>query len=480
MNLKALLPRSLFFQLALLLILAFSALHLASYATMAFFSERYLIQNTLTNHNTTIALCLSLLDPHSEKKVQREEIIKSLSSLPGLTVKIAPTAPPFQQGQGKLSLFLYEHLITLLRNLSTIPDAPLNLRTQVEILTSPAVEGQNTSLWRRLRNTVEAARPFQANIALQMTNGQWLTINYQGQTCRNPQSVPQLGLTLEALILACIVLFFIHRVMRPLRDLANAADAFGATMEPVSPVPLDGPAEVRRAAQAFNLMQRRILSGMEENARVFAALSHDLRTPLTRLRLRLEGVTPDELREKMLDDIRSLSSIVEDSTALMQISLRSPRQEYKSLTLPVRTDMQAFLEAIVEDRRDMGAEVTLESSLTCFALIHPVPLRRCLDNLLDNALRYGKNVRVIAYQSTQPQRLHIDVLDNGPGLPNDCLEKVFEPFFRMEGSRSRETGGSGLGLSIARSMVQLHGGIVTLHNAPSGGLCARVTLPLTV
>lgn len=480
MNMKALLARSLFFQLALVLALTFSALHLASCATMFFFSERYIIQNTLVSHNTTIALCLRLLDPHSEKISQREEIIKGLSSLPGLTVNVAHTSPPFLQGQGKLSLFLYEHLTTLLRNLSAMPDAPLNLRTQVEVLNDPENTGQDKSLWQRLRDTVEAARPFQANIALQMSNGQWLTINYQGQTCRNPQNIPQLGLTLEALILACVVLFFIHRVMRPLRDLARAADDFGATMVPVSPVPLDGPAEVRRAAQAFNLMQRRIVNGMEENARVFAALSHDLRTPLTRLRLRLEGVTPDDLREKMLEDIRSLSSIVEDSTALMQISLRSPTQEHKALTQPVRTDMQAFLEAIVEDRRDMGAEVTLESSLTCFALIHPVPLRRCLDNLLDNALRYGKEVRVCAYQSTHPKRLHIDVLDNGPGLPDDCLEKVFEPFFRMEGSRSRETGGSGLGLSIARSMVQLHGGTVTLHNAPGGGLCASVTLPLTV
>lgn len=479
MNVRALLPRSLFVQLALLMVLSLSVLHLAAYVTMAFFAERYNIQNTLAGHNTTIAMCMRLLDPYSEKKTQRQLIAQSLSALPDLSINITRTAPPFQQSQDHLSLFLYEHLMTLLRDLATMPDAPHILRTQVELL-NPDEEGPEKSLWQRLHDAVDTSRPFQAHIALQMINGEWLTINYQGKASNDQQNVPQLGLTLQTLLLACAVLFFIHRVMRPLRDLASAADAFGATMEPVAPVPLDGPAEVQRAAQAFNLMQQRILNGMEENARVFAALSHDLRTPLTRLRLRLEGVTPDELREKMLDDIRSLSSIVEDSTALMQVSRRTPSQDNTSTASPVRTDMQAFLEAIVEDRRDMGAEVNLESSLTCFAFIHPVPLRRCLDNLLDNALRYGKEVRVCAYQSTHPKRLHIDVLDNGPGLPEDCLEKVFEPFFRMEGSRSRETGGSGLGLSIARSMLQLHGGTVTLHNLASGGLCARIILPLSV
>lgn len=481
MSFRRLIPHSLFFQLALLLVLAFSTLHLVSYVTMVVFAERYVIQNALASHNTAIALCLRLLDPSSHKTEQHALMIKSLSSLPDLNVSFSHEPPPFLQGEDKLSLFLQDNLQTLLRGLSSMPNNALRLRTEVSIARSSFDnDAPPPGLWQRIYDALKSTRTFQARIAMLLPDGDWLTLSYAGTARRTLHNVPQAGLALEALLLVGIVLFFMHRVMRPLRDLVQAADTFGTTLEPVSPVPLQGPAEIQRAAQAFNLMQQRIASGLEENARVFAALSHDLRTPLTRLRLRLEGVTPDELREKMLEDIRSLSSIVENSTALMQLPQRNAARAAMSLAPPVRTDIQAFLEAIVEDRRDMGAEVTLESTLVCFALVHPVPLRRCLDNLLDNALRYGKDVRVRAWQTVSPNMLHIEVLDNGPGLPEDCLDKVFEPFFRMEGSRSRQTGGSGLGLSIARSMLQLHGGTVNLRNRPEGGLCATILLPLTV
>ena len=477
MNISALTPRSLFFQLALLLVLAFSMLHFLTYVTISVFTERHIIRNVLANHNAAIALCLRLLEP--ERQSHRDALIKSLSQLPDLTVHFDDQGPPFAQGKDRLSVFLRDHLQEMLRGAAALPTAADSLRTHVELL-APDSEGGGQPSWvDRITDRLgeSLTHNFQARIALQLADGTWVDMGYVGYARGASQTVPLFVLTLESLFLACLVLFFIHRVVRPLRGLAHAADEFGATMHLAAPLPLEGPREVQRAAQAFNLMQQRIHHSMEERGRIFAALSHDLRTPLTRMRLRLERVAPEELREKLLEDILSITSIVEDSTALMQAPLRPQAEGVQ----PKPTDMQAFLEALVEDRRDMGAEVVLDSEVRCSARIYPVPLRRCLDNLLDNALRYGRAVHVRARVEEGGRQLVLEVLDNGPGLPEDHLEKVFEPFFRMEASRSRDTGGSGLGLAIARSMLRGQGGNVSLSNRPAkdgGGLCARVVLPL--
>ena len=483
MSWRALLPRSLFFQLALLLVIAFSLLHCLTYVTISFFTERHVIQNVLANHNAAIALCLRMLEPDPEG--HRATLIKSLSRLPDLSLHFEEQGPPFTQGRDRLSLFLRDHLRDMLKDLTVLPDAEVSLRTHVELLAPDTNSDQPASALTRLRERLEesldATNNFQARIALQLGDGTWVDMSYTGHTQASPQAGPLFVLTMESLLLACLVLFFIHRVVRPLRSLAQAADKFGTTMNMTAPVPLDGPGEVQRAALAFNRMQERIHNNMEEKARIFAALSHDLRTPLTRMRLRLEGVTPEELREKLLEDIRGITSIVEDSTALMKAPLRPAGNEGTLSGQPVPTDIQAFLEALVEDRRDMGAQVTLHSTVTCSAPIYPAALRRSLDNLLDNALRYGKDVSLHAWveqPAPQQRQLRIDINDNGPGLPEEDLEKVFEPFFRMEGSRSRNTGGSGLGLPIARSMLRAHEGSVSLHNRPEGGLRASVRIPL--
>ena len=208
---------------------------------------------------------------------------------------------------------------------------------------------------------------------------------------------------------------------------------------------------------------------------MFAALSHDLRTPLTRMRLRLESAPGGEFKQKMLEDVHSLHSIVEMGTAMTLCE--------RHVENPTRTDIQAFLEAIVEDRREMGQNVlmTAEPDTALSALIFPVALRRCLDNLLDNALRYGQEAVLAASVLRRPGEklvLRIDIDDKGPGIDPALLEKVFEPFFRVEGSRNRHTGGHGLGLSIAQGMAGMHRGTLNLSNLPQGGLRARLELPL--
>jgi protein-histidine pros-kinase len=221
-------------------------------------------------------------------------------------------------------------------------------------------------------------------------------------------------------------------------------------------------------------MRERIFGVMEERERIFAALSHDLRTPLTRMRLRVESVEQEKIREKLLEDIHSLQSIVEMGIAFIQSE--------RHAEILVRTDMQAFLEAIVEDRRSMGEDVSLlGKELKLSALIFPVALRRCLENLLDNAVRYGRKAAVSALvcdEGTKMPVLRVDIDDHGPGMKESMLETVFEPFFRIDASRNRHTGGHGLGLSIARSMARLHNAALYLRNRPEGGLRARLELPL--
>ena len=224
---------------------------------------------------------------------------------------------------------------------------------------------------------------------------------------------------------------------------------------------------MREAARAFNKMQERIRAGVGQHERILAAVAHDLRTPLTRIRLRVESMDPaSPLRAKLLGDIDILGGIMANSAELTRGSARDEAA--------VRMDMNALLDSLVSDRQDMGQDVSLEGSCARPWTVRPNSFRRCLSNLLDNALRYSGSVRIQLRE--KDDILQVDVLDDGPGIPPDMLEQVFEPFFRLDEARSPHTGGSGLGLSIARSMACRNGGELSLHNRPEGGLCARLCL----
>ena len=244
-----------------------------------------------------------------------------------------------------------------------------------------------------------------------------------------------------------LILVVVHRVVRPLRVLSGKAESFGRNLY-TAPLPEDGPTEVREAARAFNKMQERIRAGVGQHERILAAVAHDLRTPLTRIRLRVESMDPaSPLRAKLLGDIDILGGIMANSAELTRGSARDEAA--------VRMDMNALLDSLVSDRQDMGQDVSLEGSCARPWTVRPNSFRRCLSNLLDNALRYSGSVRIQLRE--KDDILQIDVLDDGPGIPPDMLEQVFEPFFRLDEARSPHTGGSGLGLSIARSMAATAG-----------------------
>jgi signal transduction histidine kinase len=252
---------------------------------------------------------------------------------------------------------------------------------------------------------------------------------------------------------------------RPLSRMAEAARALG---EDPGRAPMDvrGPTEVAQAAAAFNQMQQRIAEHVSERTRILAAISHDLQTPLTRLRLRAELVDDEVLRARVQSDLDAMQGLVKEGLAYARsLDERSPPQ-------PI--ELGPLLQALAEDARDMGWTVRVPADAAGRVIGTPSALRRALWNLIENGVKFGREVDVSL--SCDAARCEIRIRDHGPGLPADELDKVFEPFYRTESSRSRETGGSGLGLAITRNLLRAQGGEACLCNHPDGGLEAVVTL----
>jgi signal transduction histidine kinase len=257
--------------------------------------------------------------------------------------------------------------------------------------------------------------------------------------------------------------------MRPLKQLAQAAEELGNDIDR-PPLVQQGTTEIRQATAAFNAMQARIRQNIQQRTQMLAAITHDLQTPLTRLRLRLEKVADAELRDKLIGDLSATQAMVREGLDLARsIDSSEPLQAL---------DLDSLLDSVCTDAADAGQNVTLQGTCGMSVMARPTALRRCLINLTDNAVKYGHAAHVSV------QREHVDghtcarirIRDRGPGIPLDQLDKVFEPFHRIETSRSRETGGTGLGLTIARNIAEQHGGSVALINHPQGGLEVILTL----
>lgn len=252
---------------------------------------------------------------------------------------------------------------------------------------------------------------------------------------------------------------------RPLRQLSAAADALGQRPDR-APIPESGPSEVKHAAAAFNRMQKRVNEHVRDRTRILAAITHDLLTPITRLRLRAEQVDDDELRTRIQSDLDAMQ-------ALAREGLDYARSQDTPLTLkPV--DAAALLDSLCADAQDMGWKVSRSDQTTANCLADVMSLRRVLWNLIENGVKFGGQVEISLH--TLPSSIEISIRDHGPGLPESELDKVFEPFYRSEHSRNRETGGTGLGLAIAHNLLKAQGGTIQLKNAHDGGLLAQVTL----
>lgn len=264
-----------------------------------------------------------------------------------------------------------------------------------------------------------------------------------------------------------IVLYAMTRtITRPLADLATAADAVGRGTA-IQPLRERGARELKRATRAFNAMQERLNRYLDSRTRVLAAMSHDLRTPLTRLRLRVESIDDEALRARCVEDLDEMARMVRGALSVFR-GLNDDEP-------PVPIDIDALMLELQRQFAEVNASVAIEGRATAAFQGKLLALKRCLGNLVNNALQYGEHATIAITDSAA--ELTIRVLDDGPGIPDAELERVFEPFYRLESSRNRETGGTGLGLSIARDVAQAHSGSLTLANRSGGGLEAKLVLP---
>jgi len=327
-------------------------------------------------------------------------------------------------------------------------------------------DGPPPARWwaERLQNSSFA--PAALRLSAQLSDGSWLNIATQLQ--RPGFQVPPfiLGTTmLSFLLIVGAVWLGIRRITGPLRRLASAADAFDIDSPPPA-LPQKGPEEVRALSEALARMHARVADMVAQRTTMLTALGHDLRSPLTALRVRAEMVEDDETRERMIAILGEMQEMVETTLAFARgISADQPSED---------VDLAGLVDDVA---RTLAQPVAIAAGEPVIVRVRVVPMRRALRNLIENAQKYGSSVSIALHAFPDRAEIHID--DNGPGIPPEQMEHVFEPFTRLEASRSRDTGGIGLGLPIARAILRAHGGEVTLHPGPSGrGTRALVTLPL--
>jgi len=304
---------------------------------------------------------------------------------------------------------------------------------------------------------------FQAH--LNLADGAPLTIDVTPATVPVARWLPVVLLIQLAVLLLCTWLA-VRLAIGPLTRLAQAVD----NLDPDQPgVQLDesGPREVRYAAVAFNALQARIAAHLKERMQLLAAISHDLQTPITRMKLRVEVMDEGVEKDKFGSDLDEMEHLVREGVAYA-------RSMDSSTEATCRVNLDAFLDSLVFDYQDSGAQVERHGSSGTLLETRPHALRRVLVNLVDNALKFAGAAELQV--SREGSTTIIRVLDNGPGIPGDELDEVLKPFYRVEGSRNRSTGGTGLGLAIAHQLIQAMGGRLTLSNREQGGLCAQIEL----
>lgn len=332
----------------------------------------------------------------------------------------------------------------------------------------PPMSGASPAMLRMHREmTGGPMSTLELKLSIGLPNGDWL--NMVSRFHEPPYQVVGSEIAtfvVTAALLAMVLWLALSRVVGPLQGLARAADRLGRG-EDTEPLRPEGPEEMRRVAAAFNQMQERLHRFVTERTRLLGAVGHDLRSPLTALRVRAEMVDDDETRERMIATITEMQEMVEATLAFAR---------GMATTEPVENvHLRDLLGSLGDELRDVGAAVTLGPVADVSLRLRRNGMRRALRNLIENALRYGTRATVSAHEDTGGVAITIE--DEGPGIHAENLERVFDPFVRLETSRSRETGGIGLGLSIARTIVLAHGGQIVLENRPEGGLRAIVRLP---
>lgn len=453
-------PRSLAGQLSVLLI---AAVLVAQVVTLGFFAESRRSAIDAAAREQVLGRIATLANLIEETPAgQRDRILGALSTsrlsysvTPEALVKGAATAWPDGEVHDKLNeIFGADREVRAAFADSDRDDDDHH----------PMLHGNGFGAGNRQR-----LKPWPPTLALsvRLSDGNWLnseTLLPRPQLWAWPVVMSTF---LTVIAISLVMALSVRRITKPLRELAQASDRLGRG-EGVPDLPERGPEEIVRANRAFNAMQSRVSRFVADRTRMVAAISHDLRTPLTSLRLRAEFIDDDETRERMVATIDEMARMAEATLAFARDDANAEESR--------NTDLMALVEAVSADFSDLGHDVTVEGTDHLYLSVRQVSLRRALRNLVENAVRYGVRARIRLERSATGVTIAVD--DDGPGIPEDKMEEVFAPFTRLETSRNLETGGVGLGLATARSVVRAHGGELTLANRPGGGLTAAIHLPV--
>ena len=353
------------------------------------------------------------------------------------------------------------------------PDAPksdpaevLELRVNTLLVPMPAADRPKQILWW-------GGTSFgKIYAAMHLPNGPWLNITvYEPRPRPWHSSTFLIAFLVMTLAAAGLTLWAVRRLIEPVATLAAAAERLGRDMN-APPLPENGPSEVATAAAAFNVMAGRMRRALSDRNFMLVAIGHDLRTPITRLKLRAEYMDDEEQRRKMLGDLEELEAMVSATLAVgRDTSIDEPVAPLDLAEL-VRT----VLDETADARPEAADHLTFDGPDHLVVRARPFALKRALTNLISNAVKYGGCARV-TLAGPDPRQITLAIEDDGPGIPAEEIERLFQPFQRLETSRNRETGGIGLGLTIARNILRAHGGEVLLGNRAAGGARATVILP---
>ncbi|MES2356102.1 MAG: ATP-binding protein [Pseudomonadota bacterium] len=449
---KRLLPKTLFGRMVLIMIAGLVISQILT--TIIFFQERerFGLRTAARHFGLQMAQIIKILD---SRPVTEQAGIVELISGPDLTVSLSAMAKEMAKemasGMSRNDGVADSIVTALNKYLGDVrPIRVWLIDKSVDASNSEEVDAKTLLVQARLRGN------------------SWVNFKFSINEPPNVLVSPRFLLSMLVRLITVIILALlaVRLVARPLQTLASAAEDLGRDIHR-PPLEEIGPLEVQRAASAFNTMQRRLIDYIQERTRILAAVSHDLRTPITRLRLRTELLDESEVRAKFINDLEEMESMVSATLDFTRsVDKTASRRDI---------DVMALLESLQADAQELGYDVEIFGSALETAKADPQSLKSCIANLLDNAWKYGKHARIIVNDSEN--ELRISVCDDGPGIPEKEIEKVFEPFYRVEGSRSRSTGGVGLGLSIARNAARANGGNLVLRNRQEGGLEATLLLP---